>query len=451
MKPLLTVTTSVMALLAFQASHAAIQPSRPNIVLIMADDMGYECLGCNGSLSYKTPNLDRIASRGIRFTHCISQPLCTPSRVKIMTGKYNYRNYEYFEYLNPNQKTFGNYLQEAGYKTCIAGKWQLNGISHDLPENRDTGRPRHFGFEEYCLWQLNHTRNEGERYASPLIMQNGKKLEGLENSYGPDIFSDFVCNFIDRNARNPFFIYYPMVLVHDPFVPTPDSPEWKDPSKRYQKDNRHFGEMVEYADKIIGKVESALKKNGLWENTLFIFTGDNGTNVNITTRTISGVVKGAKSFTIDAGCHVPLIVSWPKVISKATIYEPLIGFTDFMPTLAEVAGITRLPSDIDGISFLPVLKGQTSPVRETVFVHYDPQWGKTSENRNRFAQTTEYKLYRDGRFYHYQLDLLETHPLENLTPGEVSIRRMLQGVLDRAEREKPWVLHRENPAVKAQE
>ena len=100
---------------------------KPNIVLIMADDMGYECLGSNGSTEYKTPNLDRLAREGLRFNNCYSQPICTPSRVKIMTGKFNSRNYEEFAYLNPNQKTFGNLLQEAGYATCIAGKWQLNG------------------------------------------------------------------------------------------------------------------------------------------------------------------------------------------------------------------------------------------------------------------------------------------------------------------------------------
>jgi len=215
------------------------QDKRPNIVLIMADDMGYECLSCNGSLSYQTPNLDRLAEQGIRFTHCISQPLSTPSRVKMMTGKYNYRNYEYFEYLNPNQKTFGNYLKEAGYSTCISGKWQLNGISQDLPGNQDAERARHFGFDEYCLWQLNYPRVKGERYANPLIVRNGETLKGLEQSYGPDIFSDFVCDFIDENSERPFFVYYPMVLVHDPFVPTPDSPEWADTSKRYDKDNRY--------------------------------------------------------------------------------------------------------------------------------------------------------------------------------------------------------------------
>ena len=149
--------------------------TKPNVILIMADDMGYECLGSNGSTSYATPKIDALGEEGIRFTHCISQPLCTPSRVKIMTGLYNYRNYEYFDYLNPSQRTFGNIMHEAGYATCIAGKWQLNGISYkdEVPNWNDSLRPHHFGFDEYCLWQLTKPRSEGERYAHPTIQQNG--------------------------------------------------------------------------------------------------------------------------------------------------------------------------------------------------------------------------------------------------------------------------------------
>jgi arylsulfatase A len=430
----MTVMLSLLLSLTINARE-----TRPNIILIMADDMGYECLSCNGSLSYKTPNLDRIANQGIRFTHCIAQPLCTPSRLKIMTGKYNYRNYEFFEYLNPNQKTFGNYMKEAGYATCIAGKWQLNGIAQNMPGNEGTDRPNHFGFDEYCLWQLNARGTEGERYADPLIMQNGKKLEGLKDSYGPDIFSNYVCDFIERNSGKPFFIYYPMVLVHNPFVPTPDSPEWANPSKRYDKNNRHFKEMVEYADKLVGKIELKLRQKGVLRNTIFIFTGDNGTNVAITTNTTDGPVKGAKSFTIDAGCHVPLIVSWPEYMKKGNVYEPLIEFSDFLPTFIEAAEISKPAKDIDGKSFLPVLKGQKASARATVFVHYDPRQGDASKNRNRFAQTIDYKLYRDNRFFKLEHDSLEIHPLTKLTPEEGKIKSDLQKILDKAEKESPWI------------
>ena len=223
---------------------------KPSVILIMADDMGVECLGCYGGLSYDTPYLDQMAEQGKRFTHCYSQPLSTPSRVKIMTGKYNYRNYEDFGYLNPKEKTFGNVMKEAGYATSIVGKWQLNGRNEHLGwQNSD--RPKTFGFDEYTLWQLT---KKGNRYADPLIEQNGRILKGMENEYGPDIFLEHALDFIERKKDQPFFLYYPMVLPHFPLVPTPDSEEWHDKEKRSGRDEHYFKDMVEYTDKLVGKI-----------------------------------------------------------------------------------------------------------------------------------------------------------------------------------------------------
>ena len=182
-----------------------IQISKPNVILIMADDIGFECLSINGSTSYKTPVLDSLALNGINFTNAISQPLCTPSRVKIMTGKYNFRNYDYFTYLNPKEKTFGNLFKENGYKTAVVGKWQLNGIEHRLEGYDDNTRPYHFGFDEYSLWQLTKVKKFGERFANPLIEQNGKVLPRDENAYGPDIVSDYAVDFIKRKQKSSIF------------------------------------------------------------------------------------------------------------------------------------------------------------------------------------------------------------------------------------------------------
>jgi arylsulfatase A len=228
-------------------------------------------------------------------------------------------------------------------------------------------------------------------------------------------------------------------LVHNPFVPTPDSPEWADPTGRYEKNNRHFKEMVEYADKIVGKIVSKLKEKGVLNNTIFIFTGDNGTNVAITTQTKSGPVTGAKSFTIDAGVHVPLIVNWPEYMKKGRVYEPLIEFSDFLPTFIEATGVANQAKDIDGKSFLTVLKGQKTPTRETVFVHYDPKQGSTGKNRNRFTQTIDYKLYRDNRFFELKNDQLEIRPIKTFSKKENLIRTELQKILDKAEKESPWI------------
>ncbi len=129
-------------------------PLRPNVVLIMADDIGWECFGAYGGQDYKTPRLDALCRAGVQMTHCYSTPLCTPSRVQIMTGKYNFRNYTHFGFLSPDERTFGQLMREQGYATAIAGKWQLNGLSNLLPGWDDTARPHHLGFDEYLLWQL---------------------------------------------------------------------------------------------------------------------------------------------------------------------------------------------------------------------------------------------------------------------------------------------------------
>lgn len=404
---------------------------RPNVVLIMADDMGYECLSSYGSLSYKTPHLDSLASQGIRFSRCISQPLCTPSRVKIMTGMYNYRNYDYFGNLNTAEYTFGNLMRDAGYSTCIAGKWQLNGIYHktEIQDWDDNTKPNRFGFDEYCLWQHTRTQKEGERYANPLIEQNGRILELNEDSYGPDIFSDYILEFMERNKEKPFFIYYPMVLVHNPFVPTPDSDDWDIKDLRYKNDTSYFKDMVSYTDKIVGKITAKLMELKLTENTIVIFTGDNGTNTSIYTNTGEGLIQGAKGNTIDAGLHVPLIVAWPGTARKGMVYTDLIEFSDFFPTLADIAD---KQADSDGKSFYHVLIGKKHKPRNTAFVHYDPRWGESvNQYRNQFIMTTDYKLYQDGKFFNITNDLREKHPLhaDSLDENETKTKLYLESEL----------------------
>lgn len=404
---------------------------RPNIILIMADDMGYECLGSYGSTSYKTPFLDDLAIQGVKFNNCVSQPLCTPSRVKIMTGQYNYRNYDYFGNLNTDQYTFGNLMQDAGYATCIAGKWQLNGIyyKNKITDWSDNTKPNKLGFDEYCLWQLTNSANKGERYANPLIEQNGKLLDRKLDDYGPDIFSDYILDFMDRKKEKPFFIYYPMVLVHDPFVSTPDSKEWNNKANRYKNDTSYFKDMVAYTDKIVGKIVEKLKELDIEDNTILIFTGDNGTHPSIYSNTKERMIQGGKGNTIDAGTHVPLIVSWPKMIKKGFVYNGLIEFSDFVPTFAE--SITK-EVESDGKSFYPLLTGKKYEPRKTAFVHYDPKWGKrVNQYRNQFVRTVDYKLYQDGKFFNLNNDILEESPLveDSLLVNELKIKAMLEGQL----------------------
>lgn len=417
------------------------EETRPNVILIMADDMGYECLGSYGSLSYLSPELDQLAARGIRFEHCIAQPLCTPSRVKIMTGLYNYRNYEHFGHLDLDNPSFGKLMKDAGYATCIAGKWQLNGLSYkdQLSDWNDPTRPQQLGFDEYCLWQLTRARAEGERYADPLIECNGEVLDTDVDAYGPDVFADFVLDFIERKSDQPFFVYYPMVLVHDPFVPTPDTENWSDQEVRYQNDTAYFKDMVTYADKIVGKIVRRLEEKGVLENTVLIFTGDNGNHPTIYSRTAHGTIRGGKGNTTDAGTRVPLIAHFPRGKQKGVVYPSLIEFSDFYPTLAELAGMpigTEAESGMrtDGQSFYPVLTGKSHSPRKTVFVHYDPRWGKNVNRfRNQFVRTLEYKLYADGRFYNLASDVLEERPLatDSLSSTEIEEYRLLRTELEK--------------------
>ncbi len=399
---------------------------QPNIVLIMADDLGFEGLSCNGSTTYQTPNLDELARTGTRFTHCFSTPLCTPSRVQIMTGKYNFRNYTEFGSLRPGETTFAHLLQEAGYTTCVAGKWQLAGRYEGANYRGEGTLPADAGFDEHCLWQVDKL---GSRYWDPLIQQNGTLLEGLGDRYGPDVVSDFIVDFIRRNREDHFLVYYPMTLTHSPFAPTPlDEPGAQEKTSR---DKANFISMVAYVDVLVGRIVQALDDQGLRDDTLVIFTCDNGSPREITSQMKDRTIAGKKGLTTDAGTHVPLIVSWPGQVQPNRTCDDLIDFTDFMPTLLQVAGVDPpLSQEMDGRSFLPQVLGQAGNPRDWIFCHYDPRWGQWSLKR--YAQDKRWKLYGDGSFYDLRSDPLEERPLalDQLGRDAEGARVMLQDILD---------------------
>ena len=314
-------------------------------------------------------------------------------------------------------------MKDAGYATMIAGKWQLNGIVHNMPDASDNTIPNKFGFEEYSLWQLTQPRTlNSERYANPLIEKNGILLESNSEGYGPDVFTDHILDFIQRKKEEPFFVYYPMVLVHDPFVPTPDSKDWELMDNRYKKDTAYFKDMVTYVDKIVGKIVSKLKELKL-DNTLIIFTGDNGTHPTISTHTTRGIIKGDKGRPTDGGTKVPLVVNWSRVQEEGKVTDGLVEFTDFYATLAE---LTNQREQIDGISFLNVIHGAKDTRRKTVMVHYDPHWGNF--DKAWFVRDKRYKLYEDKRFFDLENDRLEKNPLEleELDKNEKRTYRNLQ-------------------------
>jgi arylsulfatase A len=413
---------------------------KPNIVFIMADDMGMECLSSYGSATYQTPNLDRLAANGVRFEHCYSTPLCTPSRVQVMTGLYNFNNYLDFGTLRLDQTTFANLLKDQGYATCIAGKWQLGG---------DASTMAHFGFDQHCVSHLGGITPEQNsiakgRYAHPQIQQNGRYLpdEVIRDAYGPDIFCDFIIDFIEENQNKPFFAYYPMVLVHSPFGPTPDSEEWKEQTKRDDKDVRYFKEMVAYADKLVGRIFHKIEELELSENTLIVFTGDNGTHPTISSEMTNGsTIHGGKGTMPDAGTHVPLIVSWKGVSPTGVILKDLVDFSDFLPTFLDASGKKYVTKhNLDGRSFLAPIRGEVGSPRHWAFCHYDPnfQVGGFQLHAGRWARDQQFKLYEDGHFYDVANDPLEKHAIQSpgsvvgAFPAKEKLREVLQSM-------PPWV------------
>jgi arylsulfatase A len=270
----LLIVLLTAAFVANNKQHLA-NKQKPNIILILADDIGFETISAYGSTSYKTPRIDNMAKGGALFQNCYAQPLCSPSRVQIMTGKSNFRNYERWGYLNQNETNFAHILKSQGYATCITGKWQLGG---------DEFTPYKAGFDEYLLWNIMDTSSTyNERYKDPRLLENGVSKKYSKGEFGPDLFVNYIKDFMTRKKDGPFLVYYPMVLSHRPFVPTPANGKVYDSFKIVPKgepggssaDNAFFKDQMAYLDKNVGDLLDKVNELGLSENTLILFTGDN--------------------------------------------------------------------------------------------------------------------------------------------------------------------------------
>ncbi|MGI9244601.1 MAG: sulfatase-like hydrolase/transferase, partial [Verrucomicrobiales bacterium] len=416
-------STCVAPLLFLIALTGHASPKPRNVILIMADDSHADNYGCYGSTFFKTPRLDALAREGAKFNHCYSEPVCTSSRVKIMTGRDGIRNYVKFGTLDRDETTFGTMMKNAGYATAIAGKWQLHG--------GETGSlAPDCGFDSYCLW--NYPGTERSRYWNPSFMRDGKLLETTDGDYGPDIMTDFLIEFIEKNRDRPFFGYYPMLLVHSPFPKTPDSAT--DDGKSIE----NFRDMTLYADKCVGRIVDALEKHGLREDTVIIYTTDNGTGRSLSYPFKEEQRQGEKAFATDGGTHAPLIVNCPGTVPPGTVTDDLVDFSDFLPTLAAITGANLPAVQLDGRSFWPQCQGQAGNPRDWIFQYYFPKFIGAAKahglgvggNEIVWAQNQKFKLYRDGSLY----AVSDRHEKSELKPGASresdSARQLLQGALD---------------------
>ena len=354
--------------------------NKPNIILIFADDLGIEALHAYGGHGVPTPHLDKLASNGMLFTHCFANPACSPSRAELMTGTYPSFNgvtrvltkWEDKSYLDPKKfNSFANQLKKVGYATAVAGKWNVSFL-----ERNDTVDA--FGFGEHCLWQM-YDRNgvKRSRFYQPYFRINGKiEQESIADRFGPDVLADFMIDFMKRKKDEPFFIYYPALLVHTPYIRVPSGPKTTKakalPDAEQKSGPECFPEMVGYLDKNVGRLVNAVDKLGLRDNTLILFCADNGTHGPVTS--IWGEsrikIKGGKMTMTEPGSRVPLIANWSGKIKPGTQCDDLVELADFLPTFLDITSAPKPMQRVHGQSFLPQLLGEDTTPKEWVHIEY---------------------------------------------------------------------------------
>lgn len=394
-----TIGMGTAAFASARSSHAAAQTKRPNIIFILADDLGYGDLGCYGQRLIQTPNLDRMAREGMRFTdHYSGSTVCAPSRATIMLGYHtgNLRTNGQDQVLQPADKTVAEYLKDAGFKTACIGKWGLG-------EEDTTGFPLDQGFD-YFFGYLNqiHAHNFYPEY----LWKNREKVKldnkvkkvdhgyakGIggaateRNEYSHDLFTEEALSFVRENHDQPFFLYLPYTIPHannEHYVAdshgmeVPDYGIYKD--EKWPEPQKGHAAMISRMDRDIGELFKTLNELGIDDNTLVLFSSDNGPHKEGQADPLffnsAGRVRGLKRDLYEGGIRVPMIARWPGRIKAGSVSEHPSAFWDILPTFCEAANVDY-ENGIDGISFLPELKGGEQPKHECLYWEFSEQGGK---------------------------------------------------------------------------
>ena len=450
MKP--PVLLSLLILLLLSACGSPTPPATPtppdtNVVLVLIDDLSYlgvSALGADRLSSnwglftnerFATPTLDELATNGLVCANSHAYPICENSRIALMSGKTNQRNLLRVKAQHESDVTFGDVFQRAGYATGVFGKWKQTRGTKEIPGKDYIYR---FGWNEFACFDV---VGEGQRFINPNLVVNGeirdyKGRTDLDPTtgrrwYGPDIINRHALDFIDRHKDTTFFLYYPMLLVHDDHKPTPDTK----PDSLFDNfdeaahnrnghtgdDPRYLPDMIEYMDKLIGKVVSKLDEHGLRERTLIVVMGDNGTKEIFThVWPNDQAFPGRKGGTADNGTHVPLIFNWPGRIERTgdrpyREYTGITDITDIFPTIAEATGVT-IPraADLDGVSFWPQVMGRPGAHRDHVYSWWNGNNPVEDTSKLlRYAFDNDFKYYGPtgefpaGRFFDLRTDSLE--------------------------------------------
>jgi len=377
-----------LGLLSLMSFHASAQkpitahPKLPNIVLIFIDDMGYGDVGCFGATQYNTPNIDKLATTGMRFTNFyVAQAVSSASRAGLLTGCYSNRvgitgalapNSNIG--INADEELIPELLSTQGYRNAIVGKWHIGDDYKFLPLQN--------GFQEYFglpysndMWPVDFdgkpaTKDKNQikfnRPSLPLIKGNEtiRLIETLEDQAQlTTLYTEYAVDFINRNKSKPFFLYLAHSMVH---VPIAVSDKFKGKSKQGL-----FGDVVMEVDWSVGEVMKALGENGLTENTLVIFTSDNGPWLNFGNHAGSaGGLREGKGCSWEGGQRVPCIMSWPAKIPSGKVCNNIASTIDILPTLCKITGSPLPKKKIDGVNILPLLEGDFDANPRNVFYYY---------------------------------------------------------------------------------
>jgi arylsulfatase A-like enzyme len=418
---------SLLQLTAAAPLAAWAQPSRrPNVVLIVADDLGYGDLGCFGNREVETPHIDRIASEGTRFTNfVVSWPACTPSRSTILTGRYPQRNglydmirnnevnYKHLfteeEYavspemtlgLDLREVTVGQVMKSAGYATGVVGKWDSGRAKRFLPLQR--GFDFYYGFANTGIDYFTH-----ERYGVPSMFRGNERIK--EEGHATDLFRREALRFIDEHHAQPFFLYLPFNAPHGASTfdksAVQETPEWL---ARYKgKKNAQYLAFLSHLDDAVGSVMERLRRHGVDENTLVIFTSDNGGSG----PEKNGPLRGGKAQMWEGGLRVPMIARWLGRVARDRVSDEFLSTAEFLPSFAAACG-AALPKGVklDGFNMLPVLEGKAKSQRTEFF------WQRKNDKAARVGQWKWVESERGSGLFDLYADIGEKNDLSQTKP-----------------------------------
>jgi arylsulfatase A len=380
-------------------------PRRSNVIFILGDDVGIADVSAYGG-DIPTPHIDALAAGGTRFERCYSTPLCGPSRCLALTGRYPFRtglisNNSHNAVSPQREVMWPTSLKQAGYVTASVGKWGQICLG-----------PHEWGFQEYLTFpgSGHYWIDQGPRYT-----QDGQAKLLKRDEYMPDLLHEYATRFLRRHRSDPFFLYYPMSDIHGPIVRTPESKPGAGPAELY-------ADNVAYMDELVGKLVAEVENLGLRDNTLILFSGDNGTAV-FGPATIHGrQVHGRKGSMLEGGARVPLIANWPGVTPAGAVVDDLIDFSDYYATFAELTD-AALPAGVtlDSRSFAPQIKGQPGAPRDWTYVELA---GRS------YVTDKQYKLMKNGGLFDMSQAPFEEIPVPDDTKDEAAIagRRKLEAV-----------------------